>query len=64
MICRDKQDENKVIAQCRDRHKDPNKFIFVLDDKDLIKLGELKLNEENEDAINDFINNKIKEIID
>jgi hypothetical protein len=64
LICRDKQDENKVIAQCRDRHKDPNKFIFVLDDKDLIKLGELKLNEENEDAINDFINNKIKEIID
>lgn len=64
LICRDKQDEQKVLAQCRDRRKEPEKYIIVLDDNDLFKLGEFKLNEEDEESINNFINDKIKEIID
>lgn len=65
LLCRDKKDEKKVLAHCRDRYgHGNNKYIIVLDDKDLIKLGELKLNEETAEAINDFIEEKISEIVD
>ena len=64
LICRDKQNESKVVQQCRDEHKDPTKYIIVLDDNDLIQLGNFKLNEKEDESINDFIEDKIKEIID
>jgi len=64
LLCRDKQDPEKVIKHCHDRYKGGNnKYIIVLDDKDLIHLSELKLQEEDDDSINDFIDSKIKEII-
>ncbi len=63
LICRSKEDKIEVIKQCRDRLRD-NKYIIVLDDEDLIKLAKYKLNDEDDERINDFIDDKIKEIID
>lgn len=65
LLCRDKKDKKNVIDHCKDRHKNGNnKFIIVLDDNDLINLAKYKLNDENEDRINEFVDNKIKEILD
>jgi hypothetical protein len=63
LICRDKKDAKQVLKHCQDRKKD-NKYIVVLDDSDLIQLVKYKLNDEDDDRINEFIDNKIKEIID
>ncbi|MFA5333984.1 MAG: hypothetical protein WC376_05825 [Candidatus Nanoarchaeia archaeon] len=64
LLCRDKVDKTKVINHCRDRYKgDKNNYIIVLDDNDLINLAIIKLSKDN-DKLNDFINKKIKEIID
>ncbi len=63
LICRDKKEENNVLKHCQDRKKG-DKYIIVLDDADLVELSKYKQNDENDDRINDFIENKIKEIID
>ncbi|MBU0459812.1 MAG: class I SAM-dependent methyltransferase [Nanoarchaeota archaeon] len=65
LLCRNKKDKSKVVKHCRDRNKGGSKkFIVVLDDKDLIDLSNFKLNSEDDSKINDFVENKIKEIID
>src|SRR3989344_1080608 len=65
LICRNKKNKDKVIKHCRDRYKGGNnKYIIVLDDNDLITLTNYKLNEEDDESINKFIDDKIKEIID
>lgn len=65
LLCRDKKNKKKVIQHCKDRHKNgANKYIIVLDDKDLIELAGYKLNEEDDELINKFIDKKIKEILD
>lgn len=65
LICRDKKDEKEVIKHCQDRFKHgQNKYIIVLDDSDLVKLARLKLDNENEDAINEFIEKMVKKIND
>jgi len=64
LLCRDKKDEKEVLKQCRDRIKDHRKHIIVLDDTDLVKLAKLKINEEDDEAINDFIESKIGELVD
>ncbi len=65
LLCRDKKDKQKVISHCKDRYKGGNnKFIVVLDDKDLEGLAKFKLNDEDNNSINDFVEKKIKEIID
>ncbi len=65
LLCRDKKDSKKVLKHCQDKLKhDTNKFIIVLDDKDLVKLAEYKLNDTDDERINDFVDNKIKDIID
>ena len=63
LICRDKKNKAKVLKHCQDRKKG-NKYIIVLDDKDLVQLSKYKLNDEDDDRINEFIHNKIKEIVD
>lgn len=64
LLCRDKKNETEVIKHCRDRQKGgSNKFIVVLDDKDLIKLADFRQND-NVDAINNFIEDFVKKIID
>ncbi|MHA1793074.1 MAG: class I SAM-dependent methyltransferase [Promethearchaeota archaeon] len=63
LICRDKKDEKKVLKHCQDRKKG-SQYIIVLDDDDLIELSRYKLNDEDDERINEFIENKIKEIID
>ena len=39
------------------------KYLIVLDDEDLIELANHKLNDEDDEAINSYIEDKIKEII-
>jgi len=39
-------------------------YIIVLDDKDLEKLANFRLNDDNDDNINDFVASKINGIID
>jgi|GEM_PF-1812607 len=64
LLCRDKQNQAEVIKHCHDRYKGgSNKYIIVLDDEDLIELSRIKISEENDDSINDFIDGKITEII-
>jgi hypothetical protein len=64
LLCRDKKDKSKVIRHCRDRHKGgSNKFIVVLDDKDLTKLAKYRMNDGVE-AINNFIEDFVKKITD
>ena len=64
LLCRDKKDEKQVLKHCQDRNKGgSDKFIIVLDDNDLVQLADFKLNEDD-DSINDFIDEKIKEIVD
>lgn len=62
LLCRDKKNKNEVLKQCRDRLKD-KKYIVVLEDKDLLELAKHKSNEEDEEAINNFIDKKIKELV-
>ena len=38
-------------------------YIIVFDDEDLYELAKYKLNDEDDERINEFIDNKIKEII-
>lgn len=65
LLCRSKNNNKDVIQHCRDRHKHGSeKYLIVLDDKDLIELSRLKLNTEDDSMINDFINKKIDEIVD
>lgn len=65
LICRSKEDKTKVIKHCRDRYKGGNnKYIIVLDDEDLIDLANHRLNDEDAEFINSFVENKIKDIID
>ena len=65
LLCRNKKDKQKVISHCKDRYRGGNnKFIIVLDDSDLIQLTKFKLGDEDDTSINDFIDQKIKEIID
>ncbi|MCH7568799.1 MAG: class I SAM-dependent methyltransferase [Nanoarchaeota archaeon] len=64
LLCRNKKDESKIIKHCRDRHKGgSNKYIVVLDDADLIKLAEYRKND-NIEAINNFVEDFVKKIID
>jgi hypothetical protein len=63
LICRDKKNENKVLAQCRDKRRQ-KKYIIVLDDKDLELLSNFKLNDEDDTNINDYVNLRIRQIID
>lgn len=65
LLCRDKKDEEIVLKHCKDRHKGgTRKFIIVLDDKDLQALAGYKLNDDDDTNINNFIDRKIKQIID
>ncbi|MDO8460201.1 MAG: hypothetical protein Q7S74_03770 [Nanoarchaeota archaeon] len=63
LLCRNKKDKTKILKHCQDRKKG-GKYIIVLDDKDVVELANYKLNDEDSSAINDFVENKIKEIID
>ena len=64
LLCRDKIDKNTVIKHCHDRYKgEANNYIIVLDDKDLKKLADLRINE-NFTLIDNFIEEKILEIVD
>ena len=63
LLCRDKKDKKKVLKHCQDRKKG-DKYIIVLDDEDLKILAGYKLNDEDDERINSFVDNKIKEIID
>lgn len=63
LLCRDKKDKSKVLKHCQDRKKG-GKYIVVLDDEDLKLLAKYKLNDEDDERINEFIDNKVKEIID
>jgi len=63
LLCRDKKDAKKVLKHSQDANKE-DKYIIVLDDQDIIKLASYKLEDENDERINEFIDNKIKEIID
>jgi hypothetical protein len=65
LLCRDKCNQETVLKHCRSRHKGgARRFIIVLDDKDLTQLASFKLNDEDDTNINNFINDKVKEIID
>jgi len=65
LLCRDKKDKKQIIKHCNDRYKGgANRYIIVLDDEDLIELANHKLNDENDEFINDFVEERIKEIID
>jgi hypothetical protein len=65
LLCRDKKDEKIVLGHCRDRYKGgSNRYITVLDDKDLELLASYKLNSEDDTKINGFVERKIKDIID
>lgn len=64
LLCRDKKDEKVVLSQCRDKYKNRvNKFVIVLDDTDLEKLVDFKLNLDDDFKINEFIEKKVKDII-
>lgn len=41
-----------------------DKFIIVLDDKDLVQLASYRLNEDDDNLINDLVHRKIREIVD
>ena len=65
LLCRDKIDKNEVLVHCRARYKGgKNNYIIVLDDSDLIKLANYKLNDDDDESIDDFVEKKIIEIVD
>ena len=65
LLCRDKKNEVHVIKHCKDRYKGgSNRYIIVLDDKDLAQLSKHRIDEANDDCINDFVDKKIDEIVD
>ncbi len=64
LLCRDKIDKQTVKKHCQDRYKGgENKYIIVLDDKDLKQLADLRINEDFI-SIDNFIEEKILEIVD
>lgn len=64
LLCRNKIDEKTVIKHCQDRYKGrTNNHIIVLDDKDLKQLVDLRINEDFT-SIDNFIEEKILEIVD
>ncbi len=60
LICRDKKDEKEVFKQTKDRKKQG--YVIVLDDKDMLKLFKLRI-EEGERAIDEFFEKKIKALL-
>lgn len=63
LLCRDKKNAKRVLKHCQDANKE-DKYIIVLDDQDLTKLANYKLEDEDDERINEFVDNKVKEIID
>lgn len=62
LTCRNIQDKKRVIKHCKEKLMN-EKCLIVLEDSDFEELIDLKL-EEGDDAINDFMENKLDEIID
>ena len=64
LLCRDKVNKDKVLNHCHDRYKGGNnKYIIVLDDKDMNVLSGFKL-VDDEESINTFIEERIIELIE
>jgi hypothetical protein len=63
LACRKNEDHDKVIERSQKKTK-AGKYIIVLEDKDFEKLAKLKLDQEDDEKIDDFMENKLDEIID
>lgn len=61
LVCRDKFDENEVLSNLKPKIK-KGEYVIVLDDKDILKLLKIRI-EDGEDAVNDFFEKKIKELV-
>ena len=61
IVCRDKVDEKDVLSHTKPKIKKGN-YVIVLDDKDILKLLKLKL-EDGEEAVNVYFEKKIKELL-
>lgn len=61
VICRHIKNKSKLKSRVDDLIKD-EKYVIVLDDNDIIKIGKLKLREQ-EDEIDDYLEEKFKKLI-
>ena len=62
LTCRKINDPKKILSRSQDKSKN-DKYIIVLEDKDLEKLVRLKLKEGRED-VDDYMEKKLNDIID
>lgn len=61
LICRKVSNRKKTIGHCHD-HLDDDKYIVVLDDRDMVQLSKFK--EQGDDEVDDFMERKIEEVVD
>jgi hypothetical protein len=61
ITCRDNLNKALILSKCRD-YANEEKYIIVLDDKDIIKMLEFRKTD-NEQGIDDLMNDKLKEIL-
>lgn len=62
LVCRKILNKSETIKHCKDR-LEKGEWIIVLDDEDLRKLANIKL-EEGDEGVDDYMENKIDEIVD
>ncbi len=62
LICRTIENKEKMIQRCKDVLHDRDGYIIVLEDIDIVKLLKLK-EQKKEDEIDQFLNEKLDEII-
>lgn len=62
LICRTIENKEKIIQRCKDVLHDRDGYIIVLEDIDIVKLLKLK-EQKKEDKIDQFLNEKLDEII-
>lgn len=61
LVSRDKVDENEVLSHVKPKIK-KGYYVLVLDDKDLLKLLKLRI-EDGEEAVDEFFEKKVKELV-
>jgi hypothetical protein len=61
LVCRSMQDEKEAVRRCRDRLKDKNEYILLLDDNDLRAL--VKAKSSANDGTDDYMNDKLIQLV-
>ena len=62
LLCRKVENKDLMKKRCKDIANDDRGYVIVLDDEDILLLLKFK-NENKEEAINEFLTNKYKELI-